>query len=353
MQIIRLYPLERILGDGALNALLSGCPTLLRHDPATLLLNLEAAQGIIPIKKLLAVYKCVPALLSYPPFRLWGSVATLADLAGCDVETAGQMAARQPHLLLVAPGTLQQRSSQLAELLCLKPEPCKRIVRGAPALLTYHSCTLYDKLAALSSIMGDRQHLLPVIRRQPLLLTLDSAGLAARLAQLSVVLALPQQRLLTLLLRQPAIMTLAVTTVAQKVDVLLELTQLPPERVSQLIEGSPMLLTTSASSIREKWGLLQQGLSHCDCWRQQMREGSPKTLGLFLCFSKQRLGRLQHVADTHGSQGLEQVKWRKVLMMTDLQFEETYPSLQWQACTSVMPVPDIETAKVAPELLMQ
>lgn len=252
-------------------------------------------------------------------------------------------------------------------------------LRRAPSLLTYHPetlCAKRDSLATLFGLAPSSPRVAALLRRQPLVLALDVGGLGQRLEQLQDCLGLGRDGLVRLVFSQPGLLTLAAASVERKARALHASLGVSPAQAAAMVLANPSLLTLNSETVLRKREALMRHLEACPAgWREQLLGGSPHTLGVLLCMSEPRLARLRFLGEKYGSGhasnrsssaargssgigfgscesgssssssaiisdgsrspratgALEDVPWRRLLMLTDAALEKRCPGwLAWQ-----------------------
>jgi hypothetical protein len=131
----------------------------------------------------------------------------------------------------------------------------------------------------------------------PGLLGLNPGTLHSHILELQLLLGLQADdpRLTRLVLLQPGLLTQAPRTLANKLQLLQHLTGQSEEYVIEMVLRCPAVLTLSSDNVSRKWGVLQECVAACNTWRQQLAVAPAVSVGMMLCYSIQRLQRLQYV----------------------------------------------------------
>jgi hypothetical protein len=149
------------------------------------------------------------------------------------------------------------------------------------------------------------QHL---VLKVPGLLSLNPSTLHSHIVELQLLLALQPDdpRLTRLVLLQPGLLTQAPRTLANKLQLLQHLTGRSEAYVLEMVLRCPAVLTLSAESVSRKWGVLRECVGACGVWRQQLATAPAVSVAMMLCYSLQRLQRLQYVVQLSHRQQQQQ-----------------------------------------------
>jgi hypothetical protein len=131
----------------------------------------------------------------------------------------------------------------------------------------------------------------------PGLLSLHPGTLHSHVTELQLLLGLQADdpRLTRLVLLQPGLLTQAPRTLANKLQLLQHLTGQSEQYIIDMVLRCPAVLTLSPDNVSRKWGVLQDCVAACGTWQQQLAVAPPVSVGMMLCYSIQRLQRLQYV----------------------------------------------------------
>jgi hypothetical protein len=144
-----------------------------------------------------------------------------------------------------------------------------------------------------------------LVLKVPGLLCLAPSTLQQHVTELQLLLGLQpgDAALRRILLLQPGLLTQAPRTLANKLQLLQYLSGREEASVQEMVLKCPAVLTLSVASISSKWEMLESCCAAADAaggsWQQQLQRAAPVTLGMVLCYSRQRLLRLQYVLQLH------------------------------------------------------
>lgn len=345
------------LNPSILRRVMERQPMLLCHNPSTITLRYEYIAELLGgtggTERIAFALRRYPRLLTWH----WGSLeSNLQRLEALVAPCGGQSALRLvrccPQLLLFSPESLAARLALLCTALAVPAGSTQlgAVLSRCPDVLTQKPSVLAARLQGLADLLGEhgggKAGARDLAVRCPQLLALSPAVAAARAGRLASLLRLTPEQLVRLLLRRPLLLRQRPDRLEANLAGVCAAFTTTRCAAAAMAAEQPTLLTCAPAPLARRLAALSALVAPHPPWRDALQSMSPGSAAACAYRLPHRLLRLQYLCLSGLQSG---VSFSTALMQKDQAFERRFPGfVEWSRNAPTAP----HTA-LAPETVEQ